>query len=261
MFIAAKLLDFFCQPLNWAVLLLIAGLWHLRQRPTTGRSLCAVAFTLLLVSGWDMPARLLIHDLETQTPAVDPYARLESYAGIVVLGGALEHASKWYPKGRIALNSSAERMVVPVGLMQRNPNLKLLFTGGVGRLQGDTMTEADRAKVLFDYLGVDASRIVYEARSQTTFDNAVMSALVPGIDKSRPWLLLTTAAHMPRSLAVFRKAGWNVTPYPVDFQSPQTPTYAIGDWFDFSLTETPRTWYYALHEIVGYWAYKLAGRI
>jgi uncharacterized SAM-binding protein YcdF (DUF218 family) len=261
MFLVSKLLDFVCQPLTWALFFLMAGLWRQYRHPRQGRWLCAAALAALLLSGWSLPARNLIHQLETQTPAIAPYAPLDAYAGVVVLGGALEHSDKWQPLGRMALTAAGERMAVPVGLMQRNPALQVIFTGGSGRLQGDELTEAQRAKIFFDYMGADARRIRYESRSQTTFDNAVMTAELPGVDKSRPWLLLTTAAHMPRSLAVFRKVGWNVTPYPVDFRSRDVLTYKFDDWFDFSLSETPTIWYYALHELVGYWAYRLMGRI
>jgi uncharacterized SAM-binding protein YcdF (DUF218 family) len=61
---------------------------------------------------------------------------------------------------------------------------------------------------------------------------------------------------MPRSLAVFRSAGWNVTPYPVDFRTAKTTT-----WSAFSLERGPEKWHLALHEIVGYWAYRVTGRI
>jgi uncharacterized SAM-binding protein YcdF (DUF218 family) len=257
MFIAAQLLSFACQPLYWVVFLLAFGLIIIQRRPVAGRRLCWASLIVLLLIGWQRPVNAVMHQLETRTPAIDPYASLAAYAGVIVLGGVVERSVMWKPKGRVALTSGAERMTVPVGLMQLNPKLRLLYTGGVGRLAGEEMTEAERAKIYFDLMGVDNSRVIYEARSNTTFDNAVMSAELPGIDKTQPWLLLTTAAHMPRSLAVFQKVGWNVTPYPVDFRTPQTPS----EEFEYSLTGGAEKWYYALHEIVGYWAYKLAGRI
>ena len=257
MFLASQLLAFACQPLSWVILLLTLGLIVIGRRPSLGRRLCGLALAVLVFIGWQLPINTLMGHLETQSPPIDPYASLENYAGVVVLGGALERSVMWKPVGRVALNAGAERMTVPVGLMQRNPKLKLLFTGGEGSMVKQEFTEAERAKIYFDLMGVDASRVLYEARSNTTFENAVMSAELPGVDKSKPWLLLTTAAHMPRSLAVFRKVGWNVTPYPVDFRTPAVPT----PWFNYSLEGGVQRWYYALHEIVGFWAYKLTGRI
>lgn len=256
MFIAAKLLSFATQPLAWAMLLLAIGLLAMRRWPAPGKRLCWAALVLLALTGWQVPVDAVLSRLEAQSPPPDASASLAGYAGVVVLGGALERSAMWKVPGRIALNSAGERMIVPVGLMQRNPQLRLLFTGGEGNLVKDALTEADRAKIFFDSVGVDPSRVIYESRSRTTFENAILSAQLPGVDKEQPWLLLTTAAHMPRSLAVFRKAGWKVTPYGVDYRT------ALGqDWTGYSLATGAEKWHYALHEIIGYWSYGVAGRL
>ncbi len=256
MFTAASLLSFGTQPLAWALLLLTSGLLLMRRRQVAGTRLCWAALLVLAMTGWQLPVDAMLRHLEEQSPAPDTNASLSGYAGVVVLGGALERSDLWNFPGRIALNSAAERMIVPIGLMQRNPRLKLLFTGGEGNLVKDTLSEADRAKIFFDSMGVDPARVIYESASRTTFDNAVLSARLPGVDKEQPWLLLTTAAHMPRSLAVFRKAGWKVTPYSVDYRTAAKP-----DWTGYSLARGAEKWHYALHEIIGYWAYGLAGRM
>ena len=256
MFIAANLLTFGTQPLAWALLLLASGLLCMRRWRRAGTRLCWAALLVLVLSGWQLPVDAVLHQLETQSPPPDASASLAGYAGVVVLGGALERSAMWETPGRIALNSAAERMIVPVGLMQRNPHLRLLFTGGEGNLRLGALTEADRAKIFFDSMGVDPARVIYESRSRTTFENAILSAQLPGVDPHQPWLLMTTAAHMPRSLAVFRKAGWNMTPYGVDYRTAEMP-----DWTGFSLASGAEKWHYALHEVIGYWAYRLAGRI
>ena len=75
------------------------------------------------------------------------------------------------------------------------------------------------------------------------------------MNPAQAWLLLTSASHMPRALATFRKAGWNVTPYPVDFRAgTHTP------WTQYSLAEGAKKWHLALHELAGLLAYRLAGR-
>ncbi len=256
MFIASSLLSFGTQPLAWALLLLTLGLLLMRRWRGAGTRLCWAALLVLAMTGWQLPVDAMLRHLEDQSPAPDANASLSGYAGVVVLGGALERSDLWNFPGRIALNSAAERMIVPIGLMQRNSHLKLLFTGGEGSLVKDKLSEADRAKIFFDSMGVDPARMIYESRSRTTFDNAILSAQLPGVDKEQPWLLLTTAAHMPRSLAVFRKAGWKVTPYSVDYR-----TTAEQDWTGYSLARGAEKWHYALHEIIGYWAYGLAGRL
>jgi uncharacterized SAM-binding protein YcdF (DUF218 family) len=146
-------------------------------------------------------------------------------------------------------------MTTPVALMKRNPHLQLLFTGGSGELTGTSMTEADRAKVFFDSMGVPANRVIYESASTNTYQNAVLSATLPGVNPTRPWLLLTSASHMPRAMASFRQAGWNVTAYPVDYRAGRaTP------WTEYSLQGGAERWHLGLHEWLGLMAYQYAGQ-
>ena len=256
MFLASKLLSFATQPICWAILLLLAGLVCLRTWRRFGLVLCWSALLVLLLTGWEGPVDKALHRLESQYPAIPPEASLKPYVGVVVLGGALGSSPLWEKPGQIALTQAAERMVVPIALLQRNPHLKLVFTGGEGNLSWAKYTEADRARIFFDLMGVDPARVLYESASRTTYDNAVMTASLPGVDPKQPWLLVTTAAHMPRSMGVFRKAGWNVTAYPVDFRTANEP-----DWGGYSMTLGVEKWHYVLHESIGYFAYWLSGRI
>ena len=145
---------------------------------------------------------------------------------------------------------------VPITLLRQNPQLRLLFTGGEGNLLAEGTAEAALAKRFFDSMGVPPQQIIYESASRTTYENARFSAALPGVDPKQPWLLLTSAWHMPRAFATFRKAGWNVTPYPVDFRTgTNTP------WTEYSLWQGAQKWQMALHELAGLLAYRLAGRV
>lgn len=255
MFLASKLFSFATQPLAWVVVLLLGGLLCLPRRRKWGMGLGWAALTVLLLQGWEPLPDALLRQLETQYPGPALQASLQQYAGVVLLGGALEPAYVWEGHGQPALNEAAERMTAPIALLQRYPHLRLLFTGGDGGLLAVGLTEADRARIFFDSAGIDPQRLVYESASRTTFENAVLSAAMPGVNPTQPWLLLTSASHMPRAMAIFRTAGWNVTPYPVDYRSGRhTP------WTQYSLERGARKWHLALHEIFGLWAYRLAGR-
>ena len=255
MFVAAHLLAFGTQPLAWVALALFMGLLSLRWRRRLGLTLMWGALALLLLIGWQPLADLAMRQLESQYPNPRPNAPLAGYAGMVVLGGALQNSKLWSEHGQIALNEAAERMIVPVGLLQRNPQWRLLFTGGEGNLQRDKFSEADRARIMFDNLGLPAERLIYEGESRTTYENAVLSAKLPGVDPRQPWLLVTSAYHMPRSMAAFRRAGWNVTAYAVDFR-----TSDRTDWTEYSLTSGAIKWHLFLHETIGLWMYRLTGR-
>jgi uncharacterized SAM-binding protein YcdF (DUF218 family) len=96
--------------------------------------------------------------------------------------------------------------------------------------------------------------VIYESASRTTYENAIFSAALPQVDRSKPWLLLTSAYHMPRAMAVFRKTGWNVTAYPVDFRTgEQTP------WTQWGNGCCDTKWRLLLHETIGMLAHRLRG--
>jgi len=174
---------------------------------------------------------------------------------VLVLGGATESAYRWEGTLEPQMNAGAERMTTVLPLLRQAPTMQVLFSGGEGEYFGSGLTEADRARRIFAQLGVDTSRILFESASRNTYENAVLSARIPGVDPHQPWILLTSAAHMPRALAVFRKQGWNVTPYSVDFNAGlATP------WTQYELGDFNR-WNAALHEYVGIAAYWLTGRM
>ena len=256
MFAASKILAFTLEPLFWVLALLLAGLLLMRWRPRLGKGLAWLALLALVLACWLPIPVLLLRHLEAQYPQIPDGADLGRYAGVVVLGGALSNSDIWAVHHQVGLNEQAERMTVAVGLVRKHPQLKLIFTGGIASLPPKGLPEATLAKAFFDDMGVAPAQVQYEAASRNTFENATLSASLPGVDKKQPWLLLTSAFHMPRSMAVFQSAGWNVTPYPVDYRSAYPPS-----WYDFSMHDGPHTWELALHELLGYYAYRLSNMI
>ncbi len=255
MFIASKLLSFATQPLAWVALLLLGALLGLTLRRKGGLRLGWAALVLLMMLGWEPLPDALLRQLEAQYPEQSAHGSLQTFVGVVVLGGALEPAYVWQGHNQPALNDAAERMTEAVHLLQQEPHLRLLFTGGEGELFADGASEAERAKIFFERMGVDRQRVRYESASHTTYENAVLSARLPGVNPAQPWLLLTSAWHMPRALATFRKAGWSVTPYPVDFRAgSQTP------WSQYSMLRGSNKWQVVLHEWMGLLAYRLSGQ-
>ena len=255
MFLTAKFFLFLTQPLAWVALLLLAGLLLTPNRPRWAMRLNATALALLLLLGWEPLPDAALRHLEVQYPAGRPDQDWSAYAGVIVLGGALEPAYVWTVPQQSALNDAAERMTEVAPLLRRQPHLKLLFTGGEGELFATGLSEAERARLFFQGQGLPPDKLLLESASRTTYDNAIMSKQLPGVDATKPWLLLTSGYHMPRAMAAFQKAGWTVTAYPVDFRSGlKTP------WTQYSMDQGVKKWRLALHEMLGLLAYRLAGR-
>lgn len=255
MSIASSFFALLTQPLTW-VLVLLAFSLIARRRVALARGLVVTAVTLLLLVGWQPLPDLLVRQLESQYAEMPPQADLRGYVGMVVLGGSTEASHIALAHGQPLLNDAAERMTAPVAMLRHNPHLRLLYTGG-GAVQGDgVISEAQRAKIFFDSMGIAGPGVVYEHASRTTHENATLSAQLPGVDTTQRWLLVTSAWHMPRSMATFTKAGWNVTAYPVDFRTGTTTP-----WTEYALGPALRSWQLALHEQLGWLAYRVTGRL
>ncbi len=255
MFIASKILDLLAQPLAWIIATLAVACW-LPTASAWGRRLSFLAMTLLLLIGWQPLPDTIIRQLESVYTEIPPDADLRGFTGVVILGGATEPGFLSQAHTQPLMNAGAERLVAPAALNRSSPQLRLLYSGGEGALFGKGPTESARAQRFFDTMGLPTGRVEYESVSRNTYENAILTAKLPGVDIQQPWLLLTSAWHMPRAMASFTKAGWNVTAYPVDFRTaPQTP------WTEYSLSEGASRWQLALHELLGTVVYRWLGRL
>lgn len=81
------------------------------------------------------------------------------------------------------------------------------------------VTESELARVFYKEQGVNMAQVKLEVGSRNTRENAQQVAKLLGDRYKSPWLLVTSAWHMPRSIAEFEAVGCNVTPYPVDFRT------------------------------------------
>lgn len=256
MFIFSKLVGWFTQPLFW-LLLLLAATWVLAaRRPRAVRPLLGTGIGLLVLIGWQPLPELLIRQLEARYPEIPLNADVQGYAGVVVLGGGTAAGRVQQNHAHALINDGGERLAVSAALALRHPQLPLIYTGGEGDPQGGGPSEAERARVFYESFRIPASQVRYEAVSRNTYENALLTARLPGVDPRARWLLLTSAWHMPRSMATFEKAGWNVTAYPVDYRA-EFPVV----WTRYSLKDGVSDWQLVLNELIGLVAYRLAGRL
>jgi uncharacterized SAM-binding protein YcdF (DUF218 family) len=255
-FYLAKIFWFFAQPSGLLLVMMIAGAVLLRAgRTRSGRRLIAASVALLLVGGLLPLSNWLILPLEQRFPRADLTAG--DVTGIVVLGGG-EDARIWIERGVHSLNDAGERFTEAAGLARRYPKAKVVFTGGSIEILTRPTIGADAARAILGDLGlVEGERLVLETKARDTWENAVFTrALVTPMPGER-WLLVTSAWHMPRSMGVFRKAGFAVEPWPVDYRT-------AGPWDALRPFEAPsdglRRLDTTVREWIGLVSYRITGR-
>ncbi|MFC7332017.1 YdcF family protein [Rhodocista pekingensis] len=253
-FILSKLFWTLAAPGNALLLILLAGMGFMLagwQRTglwlAGGATVALTAVAALPVGAW------MLWSLESRFPS--PATLPERVDGIIVLGGAVRPILT-ADRGQPALNEHAERLTEIPALAQRYPEARVVFTGGSGLVFEQDLKEAPVARAAWERMGFDTARVLFEQESRNTWENAVLSRDLAHPLEGEVWLLVTSALHMPRSVGIFRRIGWNVVAYPVDFQVTDRSLRRIG----FDLTDGLRNLSYALHEYIGLAVYRWLDR-
>ena len=251
----AKIGWFVVEPSNLLALLILAGVVVAFTRHARfGRWLAALGTTGLLVFGLTPAANWLILPLEMRFPA--PMLEGRKIDGIIVLGGAVQERQTM-THGPLSLNDAGDRITALLALAQRYPGARVLFTGGSGIYSSAPKPEADVLRDHIVSLGLPEGRVQFENQSLDTYQNAVFSRDMLKPKAGETWLLVTSAWHMPRSMGCFRRAGFDVVAYPVD--------YRTGGWRDrargfSSISDGLRRTDLAIREWLGLMVYSLSGR-
>jgi len=255
-YIASKVLGYLLQPSVLLISLLVIGLLLLFTRfqklAKTSIAIATIGFVVIAFTplGYIMLAPLEYRIARSELP--------KEVDGIVVLGGAFDSLTSSYHH-KPQLWASAERVIEGVVLARKFPNAKLLYSGGHGNRAHKIKSEADIAGWFFDDLGTDRKRVLLESKARNTHENALFSLELAAPKSGETWLLVTSAFHMPRSVGIFRKAGWNdIKPWPVDFR-----TRGLKDWTRISSAARTHIAYVdvATREYIGLLAYWMTGRI
>jgi uncharacterized SAM-binding protein YcdF (DUF218 family) len=211
-FIISKVLLYLLLPPASLLLLMLAGFILLRRHRNAGRVLIAAGIVLLYALSLNPVADRLIKPLEASyLPLSEDLVKADA---IVVLGGGARDLS-WVPAGPEPSEGSLERLVGAVQLARKH-HLPLVMSGGTGDPKPGTVLEANAMANVAIRLGIPAKDIVIENRSRNTWENAeAVQKLLPG----KTVVLVTSAFHMRRSLAMFKKQGFSVLPAPVGYRS------------------------------------------
>jgi uncharacterized SAM-binding protein YcdF (DUF218 family) len=254
-FVLSKIFGFIAIPSNLVILVGLAGVALLLTRyARAGRRLAVASLVLLAVMGLSPIGNALILPLEQRFPPWD--ATRGAPAGIVVLGGAIAPDIS-SARDAVALNEAAERVTIVAELARRYPSARIVFSGGTGALIYHEGIEAEFAQRLWVTFGIARERILLETRSRNTVENALFSKDSAQPKAGERWLLVSSAYHLPRAVGVFRKVGFPVEAYPVDWRTRGNadalrPFFTVGD--GLRRTDT------AVREWVGLAVYWLAGQ-
>jgi uncharacterized SAM-binding protein YcdF (DUF218 family) len=244
------------QPSSLLVLLVLATTLAL----VAGRARLAGVFgvgALLLLAVptvLDLDGRLAWELERLAPPRADLPDRVD---GILVLGGAVEWRTS-RERDQLNLNQAGERLLAAAALARRYPDARLAFTGLFREdVPNDFRAVPTDASLIFgdEYEG---RPIEFIGAARSTYEDALLALERLSPQSGQTWLLVTSAMHMPRALAVFRTLGWRLRPYPVDYRTSGEPGW-------LNRTPTPGESLAALDEAVREWGavlvYARTGRI
>lgn len=217
-FYLSKLISALIWPSSVITIMLLAGIllvlagWAVRW----ARRLLVAGITLLIACGFGPVGNILILPLEER---FERGPLPEEIAGVIMLGG-FEQSGVTAARGQLNLNESAERLTESIRIALIRPRATVVFTGGDATVIGEGPGSA--AGPIGDYLaavGIPSERTLLEQRSRTTWENAFYLQDMLKPQPGQRYVLVTSAFHMPRSVGTFRKLGFDVVPWPVDFRT------------------------------------------
>lgn len=264
----SKLLPLFVYPLGFASLMLVIALLTFWKRPRLAAIAIFLALLAILLPSNSWVANGLVRSLESQyLPTTLPTAD-----AVVILGGAVKPQA--VPRPWIDVTEAGDRPLYGAQLYLQGKAPLVILSGGRIEWQGGTPAEsansesasesADMAK-LVEAMGVPTKVILQDPTSLTTRENAVNVKKIMQDRGIQKILLVTSAIHMPRSMAIFKKLGIEAIAAPTDFlvstqeieESQGSPQAAIINLFPNSNNMEQFT--HALKEYLGLIIYRLRG--
>ena len=238
-----------------AILLIVLALCTRRWKPQLATALLVISVFSLYALSTPAVGEILEQSLENRYPAITIDA-VEKADAIVVLGGYLHEPSSQHPTAEF--NEAIDRLWAACQLYRAHKAPLVLLSGGTVAIFGPAVIpESQAGQSVLQQWGVPSEAILVELRSQNTHENAIFTAPIlagRGVHRS---ILVTSAAHMPRAVAIFKRAGIVVVPFPTDYQSGWNQPEPLIQWLPDAewLLKSNR----AIKEWVGLAVYRLRG--
>ena len=200
------------MPVSVCAEILLIGLFLLwfTKRQRAGKIIVTIGFISLLGFGYGSLPNKMNEVLEYRYPAFQAEMLEDDVKWVVVLGGG-HTADSRLPANSQLSDATLARLVEGIRIQRLLPNSKLILSGGSWYSRTSNAEVMAGAALM---LGVDQENIVLEPISMDTKDEAI---LVQEIVKDDPFILVTSASHMPRSMALFRKLGMEPVPAPAAY--------------------------------------------
>lgn len=251
----SKILPLFVMPLGVTLFLLVVALLFIRHHK---RRYAGAVVLVAFVHLWVMATPIVGDNLYRRVEAAYPPVALERIpeAGcIIVLGGTLEGAAS--PRIDVEFKDSIDRVYKTAELYRAGKAPYVVVTGGNQPWSRNGIAEADMIRDLLVEWGVPEEAIMLEGSSRNTRENALYTKNLLDSIHCDNSLLVTSAAHMPRSMAAFRAVGISATPVSTDVRVADTDRMTVMKFLpNAHALEMSSD---AIREMVGQWVYEMRG--
>ncbi|RJO59928.1 hypothetical protein C4544_07300 [candidate division WS5 bacterium] len=256
MFIFQKIIGQ-CISLTTLILTLsITGLillWH-TSKQKIGIILISLGVTILAFCSYVTISDVILISLENKYPTIrdDAIEATPNINAIVVLGAGHNSSHSFPITSRIS-SESLTRLIEGVRIYRKVQGSKLLLSGGNVI---ESISEAEAMAQVAISIGVNEKDIIIESRSSDTYEQSVILHSMLG---KAPFILVTSASHMPRAMALFRKL--DMIPLPAPTMHLVDNKHTIVQGLFVPLVENLRKSEVAFYEYMAIFWLKLRGHI
>jgi uncharacterized SAM-binding protein YcdF (DUF218 family) len=256
----SKIIWFGLQPSSLIFLCLLIGFFLVLLRGRGGRLLLFIGLFGVLVFGFSPVPRWMMEHLEYQSLATTSQNQ-NPPVGTILLGGFVDTVTST-ASGQLMTTDSADRLLTAQLIVAEFTDQPLVITGGSNPLVSG-LGEAELVGAFLQKINLNHSKVYLENEARNTAQNAtktlaLIESKMPGLER-KPWRLVTSAFHMKRSMAIFKKAGMDVIPFPTDFRSEALAGGSVRGYRSFALGLKDTD--IVAKEQVGYFVYWLTGRL
>jgi uncharacterized SAM-binding protein YcdF (DUF218 family) len=257
MFLFKKIFSPFLFPVPLTLTCLILGIYLIlfSKKQKTGKAFIIIGTILLVVSSFKFTADAMLRPIEYKYSVFFSEAKYNNKIKpefIVVLGGG-HISNNQLPLLSQVGGASLARLIEGIRIQREIKGTKLLLSGGK---VFDAVSDAEIMSEIAKGIGVKKEDIIIEDVSRDTNEQAKFIKSIVG---DKMFVLVTSASHMPRSMALFEKAGMNPIPAPVGHLVVESDRLSPAVFFPSSgnieKTET------AIYESLGLVWSKLIGKI